>query len=140
MEQKISVVCSGFLENDICQFLFLKRSNVNSWGVGQFQLPEGKMEWGEKPEETLIRETKEETDGKPTELSLTGYSTFQLQAKGNDYHVVRLIFKGKFEVEGDIKLSEDHTLYSWLSLDEALMADLVPGIKEFITTNLMKKS
>jgi 8-oxo-dGTP pyrophosphatase MutT (NUDIX family) len=40
----------------------LKRSNRNYSNKGKWQLPEGKMEEQEIPEETLIREIKEETN------------------------------------------------------------------------------
>ncbi|MEK6902429.1 MAG: NUDIX hydrolase [archaeon] len=127
MEKKSVVAVSVFLKNSKNQFLFLRRSKNNSTGVGCFQLPEGKIEWDEKPEETIKREVREETSGKVSNLRLEGVSSVTLKAKGNEYHVLRIIYSGKFS--GKIKLSEDHTDFQWMTLKEALKQPLLNGVE-----------
>ena len=135
MEKKIAVACSAFLENEKNQFLFLKRAESSSWGKNQWQLAEGKMEWGESPEQTIEREIMEETNCKAQNLKFIGYQTVNIQAKGNDYHVLILNFKGK--LEGKIKLSEEHSEFAWWELKESLKENLVVGLKEFINENFL---
>lgn len=130
MEKRIVVAVSVFVQNDKGEYLFLKRSPVNSTGVNQYQLPEGKMEWGETPEETLNREMQEELGSYVHDAVLIGAKSVRIVAKGFENHVVRIIYKGKFD--GKITLSEDHTAFIWIGHINALRLDLIPGIQEMI--------
>ena len=136
MEKRTSVGVSAFLKNDKNQFLFLNRSAQSSWGKGQWQLPEGKMEWGEAPEQTIQREVLEETCCTARELGFIGFQTVNIQARGKDFHVLRLLFKGT--IAGEIRLSSEHEDFAWWALKEALKQDLTVGLKEFISQNLEK--
>ncbi|MDO8538317.1 MAG: NUDIX domain-containing protein, partial [archaeon] len=110
MEKKILVSCSAFLENEKKQFLFLKRSENSSWGKNQWQLPEGKMEWGETPEQTIKREVFEEISCKIKEIEYIGFQTVNIKTPNTDYHVLSLIFKAKIDNK-EIKLSDEHNAF-----------------------------
>lgn len=128
LEKKISIGVSALLSNSKGDFLFLKRSGNNSWGVGEWQLPEGKPEWGETPIQALKREILEETGCKVKKLELVGTSASQLEAKGFDYWVVRIIFKGK--IKGKIKLDKDHSDYAFWNMKKALKQELAHGVRK----------
>lgn len=115
---KIVVLVSSFIQDKEGKVLFLKRSKNNQSNIGRWQLPEGKMEFGEKPTQTLSRELREETGCKLAEAKLFTVQTTQTIVKGTRYHVVRVIFKTG--IRGKIKLSKDHCAYEWLAIEEAL--------------------
>lgn len=127
MEKKIICVVTGIISNGNGKYLFLKRAPKSSWGSGQFQFPEGKMEWGEKPLQALEREIQEETACKANNLSLIGVTTFNLPIKDIDYHLVRIVYAG--ELNGKISLCEDHTDYSWFTIEEASKNNLSKSTK-----------
>ena len=54
------VLVTGILRNKKGEVLLIKRSQNNKTFRGFWQLPEGKMEFGEQPIETLARELDEE--------------------------------------------------------------------------------
>ncbi|MCL5112305.1 MAG: NUDIX hydrolase [Candidatus Marsarchaeota archaeon] len=126
-EKKITVSVHALLENSEGKFALVLRSTKSSWGIGEWQLPGGKMEWGEKPIDTLEREVFEETGLKILDTpKLLGLHTAQLVAKGNNYHTVQLIYRAK--VDGTIRLSSEHDDYKWVSLEEAKMGPLATGL------------
>ncbi len=126
-EKKITLVVDALLENSEGKFLLVKRSAKSSWGVGEWQLPGGKMEWGEDPLDTLKREVSEETTldilGTPTML---GTHTAHIIAKGNDYHAVLLLYKARGA--GEVRLSDEHEDYKWASLEELKAGPLATGL------------
>lgn len=132
MEQgEIKVLATAICQNKKKEILLLKRSRNNHSYVGFWQLPEGKMEFGETPKQTLSRELKEEigcqlTLGRPSDVQ-----TIQITVKGKQYHVVRIVFKVRFK--GDINLSEDHSHSGWFTPQEAIRKQkLLPGTREII--------
>lgn len=130
MEQKIVVGISGLLENKKGELLFLRRSPKSSWGAGQYQLPEGKMEWGETPLQTLEREVEEETSGSISDIKLLGVRTGKLEAKGTSYHIVRIIYCAKYF--GNVVLSEDHDDFKWKKAVNASELNLAPDIQNIL--------
>ncbi len=130
LEKKTVAVSSGFLSDKSEKYLFLKRAEKSSWGVGQWQLPEGKIEWGETAQEAMKREAKEEANCRVKNLELIGISKSRIQSKGIDYHVVRIVFKGK--LQGRIKIGPDHSDYKLLKIKDALKLDLASNTAELI--------
>lgn len=117
-QDKIVVLTSGILRNKQDELLLLKRGQNNSSYRGCWQLPEGKMEFGESPEETLRREIKEETDLDVSSMQLGFVTSSLMHARGKNYHVVRIVYYLSWQ--GEIKLSEDHIEFRWASVDRAL--------------------
>lgn len=133
MDKKIIVWVGALLNDGHGRFLFLKRVNGSSWAGGRWQLPGGKMEWGESVMDTLNREIDEETGGKIINPAFFGVYTVQVNAKGSDFHAVMLVYKGNYSGKG-INMSKDHDDYTWMSLKEAVGADLMQGLGEFISS------
>lgn len=131
VEGKIVIVVSGILQDNKGRILLLKRSSINSSNKDVWQLPEGKMEFGETPKETLTREIKEETTLKTNDLTLIYTFAHPMRVKGNRYHVVRIIFKASWQ--GDITLSEDHTRYAWFPLNQTKKLRLIAGTKRILS-------
>jgi len=131
MDKKIIVWVGALLHDGHGRFLFMKRVTSSSWAGGKWQLPGGKMEWGESVMDTLNREIDEETGGKISDPAFVGVYTVQMNAKGSDFHAVMLIYKGYYSGKS-INMSEDHDSYAWMSLNEAIGTDLIEGLGDFI--------
>ncbi|MBU0532374.1 NUDIX hydrolase [Candidatus Micrarchaeota archaeon] len=94
------------------KLLLLKRKN------GLWEFPGGGIEWGETPEKSVIRETKEETGLSVENLSFLTVTSAIYEKEGSEKHSIYIVYKGTTTDE-DVKLSEEHDEYRWLMLTEA---------------------
>jgi 8-oxo-dGTP diphosphatase len=78
-----------------------------------YELPGGRMEFGETAEETLKREVKEETNFVVEPMKLL--DTWNFISK--DYQITGIIYLCKI-IAGDFKLSDEHDKYQWLELND----------------------
>ncbi len=135
--EKKTIVWVGILaKNKDGKFLFFKRGANNSWGVGCWQLPGGKMEWGENPMDTLEREIAEETDGcKLVKPKFLGMHTSQIKVSDIQYHILQLVYSGG--LRGKIKISGDHDEQRWMAPKEVAKQKFAPAdLKKFITEKI----
>jgi mutator protein MutT len=98
-----------FVVNKKDEVLILKRSDLGSF-PGVWALPGGKAEPGELPEETAIREVKEET-----QIGLNFDSIFFLHKMVND----EKDFYFFWSIVHDPKPVIDHEHQDWLWIDKA---------------------
>ncbi len=92
------------------KFLAVHKSNVN---YDLYELPGGRLEFGETPEETLEREIKEELSIKLNPVKIIDTWTFI----SDDYQIVGVIYLCTIK-DGTITLSEEHDKYKWLPLEK----------------------
>lgn len=130
IKRKTVIVTSGILKNSKGQILLLKRSTKNNSYRKHWQLPEGKMEFGESPQDSLIREVKEETSFSISNLKLLDVLSLQMAIRNINYHIVRIIYQARWK--GNIALSPDHDEYNWFTPKEARQLPLTPGTKDVI--------
>lgn len=95
----------GIVQNDKKEILFIKR-------LGKWDLPKGKMEKGEKPEDCALREVTEETGVKKLSLK---------KKTGETYHV--------YDEYGKHFLKISH----WYYMTCSSLQELVPQTEENIT-------
>ena len=96
----------------------------------------GKMEKGETPHETAIRETKEETGISDVEF-IDGFEEeieYYFYAENQEIHKKVIFFLGKTQTT-KIVLSHEHLDYIWLGFDNALNKTTYENAK-----NLLVKS
>lgn len=85
------------------------------------------MELDETLEEALVREVVEETESSITPGEIAGYANYELPER----RVIAIIVNGGY-IPSSVKLSHEHTEYSWVPLDKVLeMQLLTPYLKEF---------
>lgn len=88
--------------------------------------PGGKLEYGESPDEAVIREVMEETGVNLKERSLTYCRTVFVRFPSSDFNLH--LFKVDLEEEPQLALSlQEHQDYRWVTLEEALNLPLIPG-------------
>lgn len=90
--------------------LLVKRANTESIGPGTWELPGGKVDFGEELEDALVRELKEEIGISVSIGELLYTSTLILS---DSVHILRLTYLC-FAKKYDVKLSHEHSSYLWI--------------------------
>ena len=90
--------------------------------AGYFEFPGGKIEEGETPEESLIRELMEEMNIKIAVKEYIGESIYDY---GNDKVISLLGYTAEI-IDGEIKLS-DHDIYEWVTLEQINNYKIAPA-------------
>jgi len=94
------------------RILLLKRKS-ELW-----EFPGGGVEWGENPQDTAIRETREETGLTAQNLSFFMITSATYEKELDEKHSVYIVYKG--EARGkDVVLSGEHTEFRWVMPHEA---------------------
>ena len=127
---KIQKICvTGFIYDNE-KVLVLKRSGKENFLSGYFEMPGGKIEFGESSEDALVRETKEET-GLDIKI-IKPYSTFSYTSDDGGRHTIDIQFIAK--LIGDkksLKLDEGHDDFKWIGEKE---------VDNYLISDLMKKA
>ena len=129
---KEEVSAGIILFNDVNKRKFL----LLNYPSKHWDFVKGKMEKGETPHETAIRETKEETGISDVEF-IEGFEEeieYYFYAENQEIHKKVIFFLGKTETT-EIVLSHEHLDFIWLEFDNALSKTTYENAK-----NLLKKS
>ncbi|PKM83774.1 MAG: 8-oxo-dGTP diphosphatase MutT [Firmicutes bacterium HGW-Firmicutes-13] len=117
-------VVAAIIENQKGQVLIAKRKKGELAGYWEF--PGGKIERGETPEQSLIRELNEEMNLEIEIGEYVGESVYLY-----DKRAIRLLaYRGKI-TRGNIKLT-DHEEYAWINLHNFKKVKLAPADIPFI--------
>lgn len=138
---RLHITVKGIVIKDNC-VLLLKRVRPSSDGHGIWELPGGGLELGERPDQALQREMKEETN-LDVEVMKPVY-TFTAIRK--DYQTVGIGFLCQMLSE-DIQISNEHQSYQFVAFDDLpnylskeIYQDVVSTIKEYQKENRIKNS
>ena len=122
LEKTYIISIYAILRNEKGEFLLLRRSENSHSNPGKWDLPGGKLSQREPLEEAAAREVWEETGIKIVHGEIAGYVTFELSEK----RVIAIVYDGGY-VASDVKLSHEHTEYSWIPLGEILEMHTMPN-------------
>lgn len=112
-------------------YLMLKRSPGKHY-EHLWQGVAGKIEKGETATQTVIRELEEETGKIPKKLFVADHIASFYDARKDRIQMVPIF---GIEVENsEVRLSEEHSDYKWVSFDEALNLLTWKGQKEGLRT------
>lgn len=115
LKEKIQKVAVHGLIKKGDKYLVLRRSKINDYMPGKWDLPGGSIEFGEKIETALKREINEETSLKINHPKF--YYIFSFVHK-NFRHQFQLVYLCDF-LRGNIKLNpEEHDEYRWVALKD----------------------
>ena len=109
MEKQIKIACDIFVLKEGKLLLGIRK---NSYGAGNWGLPGGHLEWGEKLAECAIRELKEETGIEAENLEL---ATVTDEARDIDHYVHFGFLLDNFE--GEAQLIEPEKCEKWEFFD-----------------------
>jgi len=130
MKEEVSAGIILFNEMDKRKFLLLNYPSKH------WDFVKGKMEKGETPHKTAIRETKEETGISDVEF-IDGFEEeieYYFYAENQEIHKKVIFFLGKTQTT-KILLSHEHLDFIWLEFDNALSKTTYENAR-----NLLKKS
>jgi 8-oxo-dGTP diphosphatase len=121
MEQKIGV--KAIIQNEAGETLLIKRSSKYDHLENQFDIPGGRINFGEDPLVGLQREIKEETNlDLNTVKSIIDVSTV---FKSEEKHIVRITYHCTIKPESltNLKLSEEHIGHTWRNTNDMNQED-----------------
>lgn len=123
---KTRIVLTGILKDDN-MFLVVRRNENDDLFPGEWEFPGGHLEEGETLEEGLKRELKEEIgficDTKPI---ITHYYDEIKMKNGEIVHDLEIDFVINVDSSKvDIKLSNEHCEYKWVTKDSELLDDFI---------------
>jgi 8-oxo-dGTP diphosphatase len=121
---KLNFACVCLIFNEYNKLLLVRRSQNDDWMANKFALVGGRCEPNEIPEETIIREAKEETNLTLKKPKLV-YST--IEGKTFVY-----VFISKITNSDKIKLNEEHSGYMWVDSGQINEYDTVPGLMDMV--------
>ncbi len=115
------------------KLLFLRESSGYGDGTqeGRYDVPGGRVQPGERFDESLPREIQEETG-----LSVAMERPFHMdewrpEVRGEHWQIIATFFLCKADSE-DVTLSEDHDSYVWVTPQEALSLNIIPNLTSMI--------
>ena len=136
MDYKMWVATKAFIVHN-GKVLVVRESSKYKDGtnIGKFDVVGGRLEPGQRFDESLLREIKEETGlhvklGKPFFVN-----EWRPVVRGENWHIVATFFE--CEADGDeVKLGEDHDDYKWVDPKEYkehnLIENLYPAFEAFL--------
>ena len=115
----IKVVCALIKKDN--KILLARRKNGDEQVIGKWEFPGGKVNDGEKEEEAIEREVKEELEIIVRAKKIVTSNIYRYQNKVIDLRLYRCDY-----VKGKIKL-HDHLEYVWTNSSNLLDYDLAPA-------------
>jgi 8-oxo-dGTP diphosphatase len=94
-----------------------------------WDLPGGKAEYREDPNAALVRETEEETG-----IRLKDAVVHSITSDNSDEYHIYLLYTAQVDT-AEIKLSEEHDDYSWVTTDEFQLLDIPSRYKDALLRN-----
>ncbi len=138
-EERPSVVNGALIFNEMGE-IFLAKSK--KW-ENQFTVPGGHIEFGEKLENAVKREVKEETN---LDIDEVKFLSIDETIFPNDYkrdkkekrHLIFLNYIAKCKKSNKISLNEEFSEYIWINPKEALSLNIRPSVRKLIEEFLKK--
>ena len=125
--QVLKVAFKAIIRKDD-KILVIKRSAKEDVFEQLWDIPGGRMSFGEMPKEALTREIKEETG--LTVNILNPFTVWSFMAS-EDTQVVGITMLADY-VSGTVSLSEEHTEYKWIYPEEFEQLDAHKNLKKEI--------
>ncbi|MFY9493113.1 MAG: NUDIX hydrolase [Minisyncoccia bacterium] len=99
---------------------------------GVWELPGGKIDFGENPAETLKREFREELGWNDLEVGrIVDVWTFTSQKEDMEYQFIVLVYEC-FSNEKEINHSDEHIEYKWVPISEIDDLNMREGYKNAV--------
>ncbi len=126
-------ICGAIKRDD--EYLMVKRSLDDEDCAGFWEMPSGKLEFGESVEQGLQREIFEEVgiDINPFQKQIIGISEYSSEKPEGTKYSVQLNYVIEVPTKDlPIKLSEEHTDYVWATRDSEYVDEFIAEIIDAI--------
>ncbi len=125
MKQKVSV--RAIIQADD-KVLLLKRANGRDSILGRYELPGGKLDYGEQPEDGLRRHLEYDMGVTLRSLQLRDAITY-IDHDDRDIQYTFLLYAVSFPPKPSLRLSENYSQFAWWSVDEVHQQELTESAK-----------
>lgn len=127
MKRFYGLTVRGVIKNNNEEILIVKRHPKSKTDPEMWELPGGKVEDGEYFTKALVREIKEE-------VNLDCEVGDLCEAVQNDYSNKRTVqlYMHLDNVNGDVKISEEHTEFMWTSIDMLKSLEISTSLKKML--------
>jgi 8-oxo-dGTP diphosphatase len=105
--------------------LLLRRSQSSTYHPGAWEFPGGKTDPGETFDQALLREVAEETG-----LTISLHRVLGAGESDLPERKVAYLFLEARQLNGTVRLSEEHDAFVWIAPSELPRQDLAPQFKE----------
>jgi 8-oxo-dGTP diphosphatase len=127
MEHRLfSLSAKVLIRNNDGRYLLLKRSQKSRSNPGKWEFPGGKVDRGEILEPALLREVSEET-GLAIALDHVAGAA---ESEFYEWRVAHMIMEAHLE-SGEVCLSDEHSDFTWVPLDELPKMDMPEHFRSF---------
>lgn len=120
MNQQFGVAVKALIKNNKGEYLILKKSSIEDINPNTYDLPGGRIEFKEKPEEAVLREVKEETGLDVEIVKIFNCWSF---VKDDNFQLVGIDFICNL-IGGVETLSKEHDEIIWISNKNLSTLDL----------------
>ncbi len=123
--------------------LLIRRSDRCRNFVGKWEWPGGKVDPGEDFTTAVVREVKEETSLDAEIIALAGATQFDMppdEQTGRPALRVVLLCMETQVIAGEVRLSEEHDDFAWVSPSEFNTLEMPEQIKPFMLEYARRKS
>ena len=130
MDIKIFVATKAFIVKE-GKILVVRESGKYADGTneGSYDVVGGRLTPGERFDEALLREVKEET-GLEVKIDEPFFvNEWRPEVRGEQWQIVGMFFKCDY-VAGEVDLSEDHDDYKWIAPSEFENAGIITNLRE----------
>jgi 8-oxo-dGTP diphosphatase len=138
MEKEQKIIATGFLLND-AKVLLARRGKHETYFPGVYEMPGGKVDFGEQPVAGLIREYKEEVN---LDIDvIEPFYTFSYLSYEGQRHNIEIVYLCKLLPDSaELILGKDHDDAKWCTLEEAkairdddiLTKIIIEGFKRYL--------
>ena len=98
--------------------LIIKRSSDEEIYPNYWELPSGKVRYGEDPNMAVMREVEEETSIKVRPIKPLNINHFSFEEPENRHNIQINYLVEDEDSESKVKLSEAHEEFAWISIEE----------------------
>jgi len=127
------IVLGGVVFNKQGKVLIIQRGDNDDIYPGMWELPSGKREFFESSYNSLIREIKEETGLDVKIIQPCSVFEYKIEKPNEIRDSTQINFIVTSEIT-EVKLSEEHQNYAWISKDEVDKNGMSDKIKKVIQT------
>jgi 8-oxo-dGTP diphosphatase len=113
MEFRYRIAVRGIVKHE-GKFLLLKRAKLARGENGFWELPGGGQDFGESPEEALIRELDEETG---LTVTIENPVCVWHHLRENNVQIIGMTYTCK-AITTEVVLSDEHSEYAWVTKEE----------------------
>lgn len=130
---KAIIVCDG-------KVLLLRESGsyVDGTNAGRYDVPGGRLKPGERFDEALKREVKEETGLDIIVGNPVAVNEWRPEVRGEVWQIVGVFFECQTQ-SADVQLSEDHDDFVWINPAEHASHPMIDNLRSVFASYAWKK-